>query len=111
MPGSDTSDEFDKDAFIVDIDSIQSHGIGVADINKLKANGYFTVASVHSATRRTLLKIRGFSEVKVEKIKDAIQKCLPSASGFMTAMELSHQRKKVVRISTGSKQFDSILGG
>jgi len=35
----------------------------------------------------------------------------PSASGFITAMELFHQRKKVVRISTGSKQFDSILGG
>jgi meiotic recombination protein DMC1 len=26
-------------------------------------------------------------------------------------MELCHQRKKVVRISTGSKQFDAILGG
>lgn len=35
----------------------------------------------------------------------------PSASGFITAMELCHQRKRVVRISTGSKQFDSILGG
>lgn len=29
----------------------------------------------------------------------------------MTAMELCHQRKRVVKISTGSKQFDSILGG
>lgn len=29
----------------------------------------------------------------------------------MTAVELSHQRKRVVRISTGSKQLDSILGG
>lgn len=35
----------------------------------------------------------------------------PSASGFITAMELCHQRKRVVKISTGSKQFDSILGG
>lgn len=35
----------------------------------------------------------------------------PSASGFITAMELCHQRKRVVRISTGSKQFDAILGG
>lgn len=31
--------------------------------------------SVHSATRKILLKIKGFSEVKVEKIKEAIQKC------------------------------------
>jgi meiotic recombination protein DMC1 len=57
------------------------------------------------------LKIKGFSEVKVEKVKEAIQKCLPTASGFITAMELHHQRKKVVRISTGSKQFDAILNG
>lgn len=35
----------------------------------------------------------------------------PSASGFITAMELGHQRKRVVKISTGSKQFDTILGG
>ncbi|KAJ5810570.1 Meiotic recombination protein dmc1 [Penicillium pulvis] len=110
MPGSDAGDEFDVEDFIVDIDGIQSHGIGAADINKLKANGYYTVASVHGATRRTLLKVKGFSEVKVEKIKEAVQKCLPS-TGFITAMELFHQRKKVVRISTGSKQFDSILGG
>ena len=30
--------------------------------------------SVHAATRKTLLKVKGFSEVKVEKIKEAIQK-------------------------------------
>jgi meiotic recombination protein DMC1 len=29
----------------------------------------------------------------------------------MTAMELGHVRKRVVKISTGSKQFDSILRG
>ena len=35
----------------------------------------------------------------------------PSVSGFITAAELGHQRKRVVRISTGSKQLDAILGG
>ncbi|KAL2808955.1 Rad51-domain-containing protein [Aspergillus granulosus] len=111
MPASEASDDFGDDDFIVDIDSIQAHGIGAADITKLKANGFYTIASIHGATRKTLLKIKGFSEIKVEKVKEAITKCLPSASGFITAMELSHQRKRVVRISTGSKQFDSILGG
>jgi meiotic recombination protein DMC1 len=28
----------------VDIDAIQSHGIGAVDIAKLKANGYYTIA-------------------------------------------------------------------
>ena len=34
-----------------------------------------TLKSVHGATRKTLLKVKGFSEVKVEKIKEAIAKC------------------------------------
>lgn len=65
-------------------------GVGATDIAKLKANGYYTVAvssthsacrsltapqSVHAATRRTLLKVKGFSEVKVEKVKEAVAKC------------------------------------
>lgn len=33
-----------------------------------------TAKSVHAATRKTLLKVKGFSEVKVEKIKEAISK-------------------------------------
>ena len=36
--------------------------------------------SVHAATRKTLLKIKGFSEVKVEKVKEAIAKCQVSIS-------------------------------
>ena len=85
--------------------------------------------SVHAATRRTLLKIKGFSEVKVEKVKEAIAKCQvsrgvamkhvshpdstlqPTVTGFVTAMELGHLRKRVFKISTGSKQLDAILGG
>ncbi|KAK3076111.1 Meiotic recombination protein dmc1 [Coniosporium uncinatum] len=82
-----------------------------SDISKLKNNGFWTVAAVHSATRRTLLKVKGFSEVKVEKIKEAITKCQPAISGFITAQELGQQRRKIFKVSTGSKQLDSILGG
>ncbi|KAI9704064.1 MAG: Meiotic recombination protein dmc1 [Bogoriella megaspora] len=67
--------------------------------------------SVHAATRRTLSKIKGFSEVKVEKVKEAIAKCQPTVYGFMTAMELGQQRRRCIKISTGSNQFDAILGG
>lgn len=117
-----------QDSFIVDIDAVQAHGIGAVDIAKLKANGYYTIASVHSATRRNLLKIKGFSEIKVDKVKDAITKCQvsapiavhwytslivvqPAGGGFQTAHELGQQRKRVLKISTGSKQLDTILGG
>ena len=35
----------------------------------------------------------------------------PAGGGFLTAHELGQQRKRVMKISTGSKQFDEILGG
>lgn len=50
-------------------------GINAADITKLKTAGYHTVESVNCATRKTLLKIKGFSEIKVDKVKDAVEKC------------------------------------
>ncbi|KAI8933521.1 carboxymethylenebutenolidase [Plenodomus lindquistii] len=111
-PSSVASDDSHvDDGFIVDIDAIQAHGIGAVDIAKLKANGYYTIASVHSATRRNLLKIKGFSEIKVDKVKDALAKCMPSGGGFQTAQELGQQRKRVIKISTGSKALDAVLGG
>ncbi|KAF3939832.1 hypothetical protein ABW19_dt0204611 [Dactylella cylindrospora] len=50
-------------------------------------------------------------KVKVDKIKDAVAKLNPSGSTFVTASEYGQQRKKVIRISTGSKNLDTILGG
>ncbi|KAL6708815.1 carboxymethylenebutenolidase [Coniothyrium glycines] len=111
-PSSVASDDSNHDDnCIVDIEAIQAHGIGAADITKLKANGYFTIASVHAATRRSLAKIKGFSEIKVDKVKEALAKCQPSGGGFQTAHELGQQRKRVFKISTGSKALDAILGG
>ncbi|KAK6539535.1 Meiotic recombination protein dmc1 [Orbilia ellipsospora] len=101
----------DEETVIIDIDQLQNHGIGAADIAKLRAAGYWTVASVHSAMRKTLGKIKGLSEIKVDKIKDAVAKINPSGSSFVTASEYSQQRKKVIHISTGSKSLDAILGG
>jgi hypothetical protein len=37
------------------------------------------IQSIQSATTKTLLKIKGFSEVKVEKVRDAVRKCLVRA--------------------------------
>jgi meiotic recombination protein DMC1 len=33
----------------------------------------------------------------------------PNGAGFMTSGDLAHVRKRCFRISTGSKQWDSIL--
>ncbi|KAI8888358.1 Rad51-domain-containing protein, partial [Backusella circina FSU 941] len=85
------------------------HGVGVVDINKLKLAGVCTVRGAQMMTKRALLKIKGLSETKVDKIKEAVSKC--QGPGFVTAAELSILREKVVKISTGSSQLDSLLGG
>jgi hypothetical protein len=63
--------------------------------------------------RRRLLEIKGFSELKVDKVKEAVAKCQPggASGGFITAHELRETRRCVFRLSTGSRAFDAMLGG
>lgn len=78
--------------------------------------------------KKHLEKIKGFSDAKVDKIKEAVKKCLvsipmsncrglaidfskPNPTPFITGIEVLNKRKRVIKISTGSKQLDKILGG
>ncbi|KAJ7161362.1 Rad51-domain-containing protein [Mycena crocata] len=101
--------EEDDSPYFDTVDELQQHGINVQDILKLKARparlksaAINTVSGVNMTTRRQLLKIKGMSEAKVEKIK---------GSSFATGVEVQDKRKKVIMISTGSKSVDGILGG
>ena len=60
-------------------------------------------------TIRNLGKIKGLSEAKIEKIKEAAGKLVHS--GFITGTELDLKRAHIFRISTGAKEFDKLLGG
>ncbi|KAJ7225261.1 Rad51-domain-containing protein [Mycena pura] len=88
----------DETVFFDTIDELQQHA---AAIN--------TVSGVNMTTRRQMLKIKGMSEAKVEKIKEAAHKIL--GSSFATGVEVQDKRKRVFTISTGSKTVDGILGG
>uniref|UniRef100_A0A3Q2FE47 DNA meiotic recombinase 1 n=1 Tax=Cyprinodon variegatus TaxID=28743 RepID=A0A3Q2FE47_CYPVA len=90
-------------------DLLQKHGINVADIKKLKSVGICTVKGIQMTTRKALCNIKGLSEAKVEKIKEAAGKMLNV--GFQTAFEYSTKRKQVFHITTGSQEFDKLLGG
>ncbi|KAJ3020442.1 Meiotic recombination protein dmc1 [Thoreauomyces humboldtii] len=92
-----------------EVEKMQDAGINVADIAKLKSYGITTVRAVQMTTSRNLGKIKGLSESKIEKMKEAAGKLLPCT--FMTGTELECKRKSVVRISTGCKEFDTLLGG
>uniref|UniRef100_A0A665U9F3 Meiotic recombination protein DMC1/LIM15 homolog n=1 Tax=Echeneis naucrates TaxID=173247 RepID=A0A665U9F3_ECHNA len=90
-------------------DLLQKHGINMADIKKLKSVGICTVKGIQMTTRKALCNIKGLSEAKVEKIKEATGKMLNV--GFQTAFEYSAKRKQVFHITTGSQEFDKLLGG
>ncbi|SCV00348.1 LAME_0G09098g1_1 [Lachancea meyersii CBS 8951] len=94
---------------IINVDELQSYGINASDLQKLKGAGIYSVNTVLSTTRRNLLKIKGLSEVKVEKVKEAAGKIIQI--GFIPATIQADIRRRVFGISTGSKQLDSILGG
>ncbi|KAI8984301.1 meiotic recombinase Dmc1, partial [Mycotypha africana] len=120
--------------FYTEIDELQAHGIGVADITKLKVAGVCTVRGVQMMTKKALLKLKGLSETKVDKIKEAAMKIQAGGKcrryshffislflvnirqktkgpSFVSAKEVAVQREKVVKIATGSKQLDTLLGG
>jgi len=77
----------DLSAQIIKCRRIQNHGINASDITKTQGEWNLSVSVCHdminvvcslvnllylvsvSTTRRNLLKIKGFSEIKVEKIK------------------------------------------
>ncbi|KAJ1537282.1 Meiotic recombination protein dmc1 [Nowakowskiella sp. JEL0078] len=91
------------------IERLTEQGIGMTDITKLKGQGIATVRDVQMATSRQLQRIKGMSEAKVDKLKEAANKLLPAA--FMTGTEYAEKRKFVHRISTGSRELDKLLGG
>ncbi|KAM0685856.1 Meiotic recombination protein dmc1, partial [Conglomerata obtusa] len=91
------------------IEDLQTQGIALADIIKLKQAGICTAKGVFMVTKKNLIKIKGMSEQKVDKIKEAAAKLLGTC--FMTASTYATKREMVSKISTGSTDFDSLLGG
>uniref|UniRef100_A0A2K5MPW1 DNA meiotic recombinase 1 n=1 Tax=Cercocebus atys TaxID=9531 RepID=A0A2K5MPW1_CERAT len=104
-PGFQDEEEY----LFQDIDLLQKHGINVADIKKLKSVGICTIKGIQMTTRRALCNVKGLSEAKVDKIKEAANKLIEP--GFLTAFEYSEKRKMVFHITTGSQEFDKLLGG
>jgi hypothetical protein len=50
---------------------VQEMGIAAADIKKLREASYHVIEAVAHATKRELLLVKGLSEAKVNKIKEA----------------------------------------
>jgi meiotic recombination protein DMC1 len=94
---------------LISVEKLADFGINQADIAKLKNAGIVTLKAVQQTTLRNLIKIKGVTEQKVEKIKDIAQKQIPQS--FITGTAVMERRKCCLRTSTGSKEFDNLLGG
>jgi DNA repair protein RAD51 len=91
------------------IATLEQHGIAAADVRKLVESGYFTVESVAFTPKKNLLLIKGISEAKADKIIGEAAKLVPL--GFTTATEVHQKRSEIVKITSGSKELDKLLGG
>ncbi|MBW0465219.1 hypothetical protein O181_004934 [Austropuccinia psidii MF-1] len=91
------------------INSLLDYGINQSDIKKLIEAGHDTIESITFQPKKNLLNIKGISESKVEKLLLICNKILPL--GFTTASEIHNRRLNLIKISTGSKNLDNLLGG
>jgi meiotic recombination protein DMC1 len=87
------------------------HTTQVSDIKKLQEAGLTTVGSVLQTCSRDLNAIKGLSDAKIEKIKEAAKKLDCRGSAFKTGLEMKDKRKQVIHVTTGSTALDAILGG
>lgn len=91
------------------ITKLEEHGINNADVKKLLEAGFQTVESVSFTAKKNLIQIKGMTEAKVDKILDVAAKLVPN--DFQTAAEFFQKRQSVINLTTGSTEFDKLLGG
>ncbi len=82
-------------------------GVGAKTIEKLREAGFIDLMSVATASLKELAEIVG--EGTAAKLIEIARKSLDI--GFETAADVYERRKKVVRLTTGSKSLDNLLGG
>lgn len=107
-PANEDADEIEQT--FDTIEKLQQAGINIADIKKLKEAGICTVGAILMETKKHLSNVKGISDAKVDKIIAAAQS-LNSGFSFMSGADCLKSRSKVIKISTGAKELDKLLGG
>ncbi len=94
---------------MAEVDLTELNGVGPSTAQKLKDAGYTTYESIAVASVRELAASADIPESIAAKIIASAREKLEIT--FMTAEELLQKRSQIVRISTGSKNLDNLLGG
>jgi len=82
--------------------------IGPSTASKLRELGFHTVESLAMATIRELVQA-GIGEKRAFEIINAAR--ASSSLSFIRADELIEKRQNILRLTTGSKKLDALLGG
>lgn len=94
----------------VKIDSVEDlPGVGPATAEKLKESGFDSLLSLAVASPGELVEAGGITEATARKVIKAARDTMNM--GFESGDELLERRKNILKISTGSKSFDALLGG
>lgn len=84
-------------------------GVGPATAEKLLNAGYVMLEQIAVASPQELMSAAGLGEATALKIIHAAREALEI--GFETADKILERRKRIGRISTGSKALNALLGG
>jgi DNA repair protein RadA len=85
-------------------------GVGEATAEKLRDSGYDDVMAIAVAAPKDLSEITGIGEGAIIKIIAAARK-LADVGNYETGEEILNRRKNVLKLTTGSKNLDNLLGG
>lgn len=84
-------------------------GVGAATAEKLAEAGYSTLMAIAVATPGELVEVAGVGEAVARKIINTARNNLDM--GFTSGEELLKKRENVIKLTTGSKKFDEMIGG
>lgn len=84
-------------------------GVGQATAEKLISGGFDNLMAIAVATPGELVDASGVTEAAARKIIQAARSSMDM--GFRSGEELLQKRKNVMKIPTGSNNFDTMLGG
>lgn len=84
-------------------------GVGPATIEKLEIVGYTDLMSVAVASPGELIEATGMTEAAAKKLIAIARSSLDM--GFESGIELLERRKKVIKLTTCSKEIDKLLEG
>lgn len=84
-------------------------GVGAATVEKLEIGGFADLMTVAVATPGELIEATGVGEAVAKRMIAAARSMLDM--GFSSGLDLLEKRKLVIKITTGSKEFDKLLNG